>query len=104
MLIITVLMMMMGVEFDTEVRNYVSDDETKTEREMLAKESENPDLNDRDNQTEFDAAPLAQSTFNGETLNDSTVLEVNISSYHDYSTLVELLGSLEQEYGHILTR
>ena len=26
MLIIMVLMMMMGVEFDTEVRNYVSDD------------------------------------------------------------------------------
>ena len=85
-------------------RNYVSDNETKTERVTLAKESENPDLNDNENQTEFDATPPAQSTFNRETLNDSTVVDVEVSSYHDYSALVELLDSLEQEYGHILTR
>ena len=84
--------------------DYVSLDETKTERVMLAKESENPDLNNNDNQTEFDAVPLTQSTFNRETLNDSTAVDVEVSSYHDYSALVELLGSLEQEYGHILTR
>ena len=72
---------------------------------MLAKESENADLNNGDNQTKFDAAPPAQSTFNNrETLNDSTVVDVEVSSYHDYSALVELFGSLEQEYGHILTR
>ena len=82
--------------------DYVSLDETKTERVMLAKESENPDLNNNDNQT--DAVPLTQSTFNRETLNDSTAVDVEVSSYHDYSALVELLGSLEQEYGHILTR
>ena len=81
------------------------DYETKTERLMLAKESENSDLNNNDNQTELDAAHLAQSTFtNRETLNDSTVVDVEVSSYHDYSALVELLDSLEQEYGHILTR
>ena len=84
--------------------DYVSLDETKTERVMLAKESENPVLNNNDNQTEFDAVPLTQSTFNRETLNDSTAVDVEVSSYHDYSALVELLGSLEQEYGHILTR
>ena len=78
--------------------------ETKTERVTLAKESESSDLNSNDNQTEFDASPLAHSTFNGQTLNDSTVVDVEVSSYHDYFALVELLDSLEQEYGHILTR
>ena len=95
-----------GLDVDTTTiySDYYSLDGTQTERVMLAKESENPDLNNNDNQTQFDAAPLAQSTFNRETLNDSTVVDVEVSSYHDYSALVELLDSLEQEYGHILTR
>ena len=70
----------------------------------LSKESENSDLNNRDNQTEFDASPLAQSTFNRETLNDSIAVDVEVSAYHNYSALVDLFDSLEQEYGHILTR
>ena len=94
----------LNVDTTTIYSDYVSVNETKTERVMLAKESENSDLNNRDNQTEFDASPPAQSTFNRETFNDSTVVDVEVSSYHDYSALVELLDSLEQEYGHILTR
>ena len=94
----------LDVDTTTIYSDYDSVNETKTERVTMAKESENSDLNNRDNQTELEASPLAQSTFNRETLNDSTVVEVNVSSYHDYSALVELLDSLEQEYGHILTR
>ena len=94
----------LDVDTTTIYSDYHSLDGTQTERVMLTKESENPDLNNNDNQTEFDAAPLAQSTFNRETLNDSTVVDVEVSSYHNYSALVELLDSLEQEYGHILTR
>ena len=93
-----------NIDTTTIYSDYDSLDETKAERVMLAKESKNPDLNNNDNQTEFDASPLAQSNFNRETLNDSTVVDVEVSSYHDYSALVELLDSLEQEYGHILTR
>ena len=94
----------LDVDTTTIYSDYYSLDETKTERVMLSKESENSDLNNRDNQTEFDASPLAQSTFNRETLNDSIAVDVEVSAYHNYSALVELLDSLEQEYGHILTR
>ena len=94
----------LDVDTTTIYSDYYSLDGTQTERVMLAKESENPDLNNNDNQTEFDAAPLAQSTFSRETLNDSTVVDVEVFSYHNYSALVELLDSLEQEYGDILTR
>ena len=94
----------LNVDTTTIYSDYVSVNETKTERVMLAKESKNPDLNNNDNQTEFDASPLAQNTFNRETLDNSTVVDVEVSSYHDYFALVELLDSLEQEYGHILTR
>ena len=94
----------LNVDTATIYSDYDSLDGTQTERVKLAKESENPDLNHNDNQTELEASPLAQSTFNKETLNDSTVVDVEVSSYHDYSALVELLDSLEQEYGHILTR
>ena len=92
------------VDTTTIYSNYVFVNETKTERVMLAKESESSDLNSNDNQTELDAAPQAPNTFNKETLNDSTVVDVEVSSYHDYFALVELLDSLEHEYGHILTR
>ena len=94
----------LNIDTTTIYSDYDSLDGTQTERVMLAKESENPNLNNNDNQIELDAAPPAQSTFNRETLNDSTVVDLEVSSYHNYSALVELLGSLEQEYGHILTR
>ena len=31
-------------------------------------------------------------------------VEVNVSSYHNYSALVDLLRTLEEQYGHIVTR
>ena len=31
-------------------------------------------------------------------------VDVNVSSYHNYSALVDLLRTLEEQYGHIVTR
>ena len=55
--------------------------------------------------TETVSDPVPPTTYNGAGQGEDTaIVDVNVSSYHNYSALVDLFGSLERQYGHIFTR
>ena len=50
-------------------------------------------------------SPISPMTYTGvQQGEDTRRVDVNVSSYHNYSALVDLFGSLEEQYGHIVTR
>ena len=49
-------------------------------------------------------SPISPMTYTGVQGEDTRRVDVNVSSYHNYSALVDLFGSLEEQYGHIVTR
>ena len=49
-------------------------------------------------------SPISPMTYTGVQGEDTKRVDVNVSSYHNYSALVDLFGSLEEQYGHIVTR
>ena len=55
-------------------------------------------------QAETGSVPIAPMTYNGGPGEGRTRVDVNVSSYHNYSALDHLFGSLEGQYGHIFTR
>ena len=75
----------------------VSTKKTKDEEETTEEKTANIDVT----QTE---SPISSMTYNGVQGEDSRRVDVNVSSYHNYSALVDLFGSLEGQYGHIVTR
>ena len=55
-------------------------------------------------ESETGSVPITPMTYNGGLGDGRTRVDVNVSSYHNYSALDHLFGSLEGQYGHFFTR
>ena len=85
------------IDATTANNDYDWDDNGSTTT-MTAGEEETTSSDNMDAHQTENSAPMSY----GGDLGGS--VEVNVSSYHNYSALVDLLRTLEEQHGHIVTR
>ena len=89
------------IDATTANNDYDSDDNGSTTTMAVGEEETTEGTSSEANMDAHQTENSAPMSYGGD-LGGS--VEVNVSSYHNYSALVDLLRTLEEQYGHIVTR